>query len=554
MGPAVAGSQLLNTTPTKPKMRRFLPVWCLLAAVSSPFRTGAQQLDAPVRYDSDYPSPDFHRGRRALVLDFLPGNAVALVFGAPTRTRQNDVSYEYRQSSDLLYLSGTEEPGSVLLLAPLGVDVDGRRVREVLFVPPRDPSQEVWLGRRFGTERAMSQLGIELAVEATRFDEIVVPLLRSHDRQIFHLEIPQAIEGGTALAEQVGTFMAHVQPIEIGSGGRDGVMLSQALAAGSPELFARVKAVGLRPDAFSDAVIRSWAEAFNEASSYEDWATRRTGLLRGRSEGTVLRHLLDELRSVKTDEERRLLQRAIDITAEAHREVMAQVRPGWTEYEIEALVEYTFKRRGAEYPGFPSIVGSGENSVILHYETNRRTTEPGDLVVVDVGAELHGYTADVTRTVPVSGRYSPEQRRIYEIVFAAQEAGIAATRAGAAFYAPHQAAARVLAEGLAEIGLIRGPEDQVGLRRFFMHGTSHYLGLDVHDVGTGGPLLPGTVITVEPGLYIAAAEDIDPKWWNIGVRIEDDVLVTEGDPVVLSAAAPRRVDEVEALMGSRPPA
>jgi Xaa-Pro aminopeptidase len=465
-------------------MRRFAVAWFLLAAALAAPSLPAQQLDAPVRYEDDYLSADFHRSRRTLVSDALPENAVALFFSSPTRNRQNDVSYEYRQSSDLLYLTGSEEPGTVLLLAPDGVTVDGVRAREVLFVPPRDPSQEVWLGRRYGAERAMEQLGLELAVEATRFEEIVSPLLRSPRHHVFHLEIPSAIAPRTPLAGQVETFLAHIEP--------------------------------------------------------------------GRSDGSMLRGLLDELRTVKTEEEMRLLQKAIDITAQAHREVMTQVRPGWAEYEIEALVEYTFKRLGAEHPGFPSIVGSAENSVILHYETNRRTTEPGDVVVIDIGAEYHGYTADITRTVPVSGRYSPEQRAIYEVVYAAQEAGIEASQAGNAFYAPHQAAQRVLAEGLARLGLISGPTDQAGLRRFFMHGTSHYLGLDVHDVGSGGAMLPGTVITVEPGIYIAAAEDIDPKWWNIGVRIEDDILITEDGPVLLSRAAPRQIDEVEALMGSRP--
>jgi Xaa-Pro aminopeptidase len=266
------------------------------------------------------------------------------------------------------------------------------------------------------------------------------------------------------------------------------------------------------------------------------------------SQGSALRAILSDLRMIKTDEEMTLLRRAIDITAEAHRAVMQQVEPGWAEYEIEALVEYTFKKEGAEHPGFPSIVGSGENAVILHYESNRRTTRPGDVVVIDIGAEYHGYTADVTRTVPVDGVYSPEQRAIYELVYRAQEAGIEATRAGSDFGAPHQAAAQVLATGLAELGLIPSPTDAQGLRRFFMHGTSHYLGLDVHDVGSRGPLQPGTVITVEPGLYVPAADDIDPKWWNIGVRIEDDVLVTDGDPVMLSADVPRQIDEVEALM------
>ncbi len=249
---------------------------------------------------------------------------------------------------------------------------------------------------------------------------------------------------------------------------------------------------------------------------------------------------------VKTDAELALLQRAIDITGAAHREAMRSVVPGMHEYEIEALVEYIFRRNGAESPGFPSIVGSGENSVILHYETNRRRLEAEDMVVIDIGAEYHGYSADVTRTLPANGTFSPEQKAIYELVLRAQDAGIDASRAGQPFRAPHIAAAAVVAEGLVELGLIESADE---VRRFFMHGTSHYLGLYVHDVGTGGELVPGTVITVEPGVYISPSETVDPKWWNIGVRIEDDILITDGDPVLMSASAPRTVSEIEALMG-----
>jgi Xaa-Pro aminopeptidase len=532
-------------------MRRKLTLWYLAALGLLPLAAAAQQHDAPVRYEDDFLSAEFHRSRRDFVLRFLPENAIALVFSAPTRNRQNDVSYEYRQASDLLYLTGSEEAGTVLLIAPGGVTVDGRRVRELLFVPPRAPSEEVWTGRRYGVERAMSQLGVELAVETTRFAEIVVPLLRDRTRQIHHVEIPDAPESGSELAAQLETFLAHVEPLVMPRMNPNANLFALTLASG-PEFFASMRGdAPIAPAAFSDPYLRRLAEAFADSDTYEEWAERRTELLAGRSEGTVLEVVLADLRTQKTDEEMRVLQRAIDITTEAHRAVMTQVRAGWAEYEIEALVEYTFKRNGAESPGFPSIVGSGENSVILHYETNRRTTEPGDVVVIDIGAEFHGYTADVTRTLPLSGRYTPEQRAIYELVYDAQEAGIRASRAGNPFSAPHQAASRVLAEGLARLGLISSPSDQAGLRRFFMHGTSHYLGLDVHDVGNGGPLTPGTVITVEPGIYIAAADDIDPKWWNIGVRIEDDVLITEGDPVVLSDAAPRQIDEVEALMRSR---
>ncbi len=488
-------------------------------------------------------------------MDRLPANAVALLLGAPTRTRSNDVSYEYRQSSDFLYLTGSHEPGSALLLAPGGIEVDGRRVREVLFAPPRDPLQEVWLGRRFGADRAMAELGVEVAVDATRFAEIVTPLLESEERELFHLPLPDGVPRSSVLGAQLTTLLQHVQPLVVTATGIEGFVLNAMLALSTAEEFQQVRRTGVmggfEPGAVEHPTLREAALAFGSSRTVEEWIDRREEILGDFPDGTTLRRVLDELRTVKTEEEMQLLRRAIDITVDAHREVMRQVEPGWAEYEIEALVEYAFKRAGAEYPGFPSIVGSGENSVILHYETNRRITEPGDVVVIDIGAEYHGYSADITRTLPVDGTFSEEQRAIYDLVYRAQEEAIEVARAGSSFSSPHAVASRVLAAGLAELGLIVDPSDRQGLGRFFMHGTSHYLGLDVHDVGTGGALEPGTVITVEPGLYIPEAEDIDPKWWNIGVRIEDDILVTEGDPVILSAAAPRRADEVERLMATR---
>ena len=467
-------------------MRRLATATLFLGMITLPYALPAQEVDAPVRYDEDYLSADFHRSRRAAVVAQLPGNSLVVLFGAPMRNRSNDMDYEYRQASDFLYLTGSEEPGSALILAPGGLEVDGERVHEILFVPPRDPAREVWDGRRFGAERAMQRLGVELALDATRFDEILVPLLQNGQHRVYHLGFPDGVPEGSTLHDQLAAFMDNVDPAALPGAG-----------------------------------------------------TGSAGPLRG---------VLDGLRAIKSDEEMTALRRAIDITTEAHREVMQQVQAGWAEYEIEALVEYTFKRNGSEQPGFNSIVGSGENSTILHYMTNRRVTEPGDVVVIDIGAEVHGYSADVTRTIPVSGTYSPEQRAIYELVYRAQEAGIRATRAGNPFFASNSEASRVLAEGLAELGLISSAADTGGLRRFFMHGTSHYLGLDVHDVGSYGPLRPGEVVTIEPGIYIPVAADIDPKWWNIGVRIEDDVLVTDGDPVILSGGAPRQIDDVEALM------
>lgn len=438
--------------------------------------------EAPVRYDPDHLGPDFHRGRRQAVRDALPANGVAVVLGGVEAGGSVDDLQGFAQDPNLYYLTGTPEAGSALVLVPEGVDVDGQRVQEILFVPPRDPGREIWLGRRYGPERASRELGMELAVSHQRFREIMESILAGTERELFFLPFPRAVPPGTTLANQMAVLA--------------------------------------------------------------DVAQTRNGVFDDRK----LEGILIGLREVKTQEEIALLRRAVDITAFAHTEAMTAMRPGWAEYEIEALVEYTFHRMGAEHPGFPSIVGSGENTVVLHYDTNRRVTRDGDLVLMDIGASYRGYTADVTRTVPVNGRFTPEQRAIYDIVLAAQEAAIAAAKSGVSFGAPGEAASRVLAKGLAKLGLLKSPDDHAGLRRFFPHGASHYLGLRVHDVGSYQALKPGVVITVEPGIYIAPARDVDPRWWNIGVRIEDDVLITEDGPVVLSAGAPKDPGEIERWM------
>jgi Xaa-Pro aminopeptidase len=254
---------------------------------------------------------------------------------------------------------------------------------------------------------------------------------------------------------------------------------------------------------------------------------------------------LRAMREVKDSAELRLMRMAIDISIEGHLATMKGARPGMKEYELEALMEYGFKRRGAQDVGYPSIVGSNYNACILHYTANRRTTSINDLVLADCGAEYHGYTADITRTFPLTGSFTKEQRLIYDIVLEAQDSGIAASRLGSPFRAPHQAALDVIQRRLMELGITAAPEQASD---YFIHGTSHYLGLDVHDPGTGGPLKANSIITVEPGIYIPAGSPCDKRWWNIGIRIEDDILITPTGPVNLSAALPRRAADIEALM------
>lgn len=259
----------------------------------------------------------------------------------------------------------------------------------------------------------------------------------------------------------------------------------------------------------------------------------------------MLKEIMAKLRELKTKEELDLMRKSIYFTCEGLNEAMKAIEPGMNEYDVEAIVEYVFKRKGAEDVGFPSIVGGGNNSCILHYETNRKKLTEKDLLVCDVGAEYHGYSADITRTYPVSGKFSSEQKSIYTIVLEAQISGIAKCKPGEDFRAPHKAATEIIQKRLLELGVIKAPNE---LGKYFFHGTSHYLGLDVHDVGTYGKLKPNSVITVEPGIYIPFGSDCDEKWWGIGVRIEDDVLITETEPEVLSDCVPKTIDEIEQLM------
>ncbi len=258
-----------------------------------------------------------------------------------------------------------------------------------------------------------------------------------------------------------------------------------------------------------------------------------------------LKQIMASLRQIKSDEEIALLRKAVNMTCEAQIELMKALKPDMTEYQSEAIVEYVFKKNGAEYPGFPSILGGGENSCIIHYNSNRKQLVGKDMLVSDIGAEYHGYTADVTRTIPVDGHFSKEEKIIYNIVLKAQQAGIDSCKVGNKFWTPHDAATKIITNELLKLGVI---EKYFHVQRYFMHGTSHYLGLDVHDPGLHGTLQPGNVITVEPGIYIPEGSDCDPKWWNIGIRIEDDILITVNGPENLSAKAPRNIEEIEALM------
>ncbi len=466
----------------------------LLGELSAPAQSFRYVVD-----DADGTPPAVHAERRERLLRTMQPSDVAVVMSADVRNRQNDVDYEYRQNSNLLYLTGFPHPHAVLVLCASGIPIGSGTHREVLFVKPRNAEREQWSGVMAGPEEAMSVFGIDTAA---------------------------------ALSELVPTL----ERLLADERGQDAEAVSRTLYVDSwPTKKLDMPLLG--------------------RNFYLDTETKRD--LREHFPNIDIRTPipgLSAMREIKDTTELRLMRKAINITMAGHRTAMQGCEAGMSEYQIEALMEYAFRYLGAEDVGYPSIVGSSYNACILHYTTNRREMSTGDLILADCGAEYHGYTADVTRTFPMDGEFTEDQRTIYRVVLEAQDSGIAACTAGAPFSRPHLAAQRVIARRLAELGIIDHADSADQVKRYFMHGTSHYLGLDVHDAGTRGPLQPNTVITVEPGIYIPEGSPCDPRWWNIGVRIEDDILVTSGAPENLSGALARTAEAVEALMREPLPA
>jgi Xaa-Pro aminopeptidase len=414
------------------------------------------------------------------------GRGVALIPTAPARLRNRDSEYPYRFDSYFYYLTGFQEPDSVLVL------VAGESPKSILFCRKRDPARELWDGVRSGPEGAKAALGLDEAFPIEALDE----------------QIPRLLANQAVL---------HYTP-------------------GS--------------DPAWDARVMGW---LNEIRSQT-----RAGVA-APTEIRDLRTPLDEMRLVKDDSELAVMRRAAAISVAAHERAMRATRPGRAEYEIEAELLHEFRRRGSQYPAYTPIVAGGPNACILHYRENSARLADGDLLLIDAGCELDGYASDVTRTFPVSGKFSGPQRDVYELVLAAQAAAIASVKAGSRWDEPHNAAVNALARGFVDLGLCSGPVDKVieteDYRRFYMHRTGHWLGLDVHDAGEyklGGEwrrLEPGMTLTVEPGCYVRPADGVPAAFWNIGVRIEDDVVVTGTGCEVLTAAAPKALRDIEAVVG-----
>ncbi|MGZ8242072.1 Xaa-Pro aminopeptidase [Methylomagnum sp.] len=433
-------------------------------------------------------SPSDFKTRRKHLMQRMTKNSVALIAAAPARTRNRDTEYPYRQHSDFFYLTGFHEPESLAVFMP------GRKQGEfVLFCREFDPEKAIWTGKHAGLEGAREAFGADEALPIAELDQQLPGLLENRDRVYF--------------------------PI-----GHDAELDQRVMAAVN--------------------VVRGRA---------------RTGV-RAPYEFVALEHVLHEQRLFKSPAEIGVMRRAAEASVAAHQRAMRVCQPGKYEYEIEAELLHEFTRHGMRSPAYPSIVAGGKNACVLHYTENNERLHDGDLLLIDAGAEYENYAADITRTFPVNGTFSEAQRLIYELVLDAQYAAIEEVRPGRRWIEPHAAAVKTLVKGLVKLGLLEGKVSRLikdeAYKKFYMHRTGHWLGMDVHDVGQyklngkWRELEPGMVLTVEPGLYIAPdCTDVDPKWRGIGVRIEDDALVTKDGCEILTAGLPKTVAEIEALMG-----
>ena len=452
--------------------------------------------------------------RRQTVMEKMGNRGMLILFSAEVRPYSGDVAYEYRQENNLFYLTGIRHPDTTLVLMP-----QNSSRREILFLPDRDPRRELWDGKMASPEDVLDISGIQTVWSSSEFDSFLNSVLygRPYRNQ----------------SSQFDDFFADLQK---------GVADVYLFMEPKPGLTGEV------------------GEEFRFANRLRE---RFTGIqIRDASQ------IFQQLRVIKSPYEVKQLQEAIDITIEAQLEVMKILHPGLWEYEVEALIEYVFKKRNSFDWAFPSIVASGPNATTLHYQGSQRQIQDGELLLMDIGAEYNYYAADISRSIPVNGKFTPEQAAIYQLVLNAQKESIASIKPGVTILTVHQKATEVLKEGLLRLGLITDPSTNQ-YRVFFPHGVGHFIGLAVHDVRSGDHLRPNMVLTIEPGIYVredseerlvaqgVSEKELDKirralrKFMNIGVRIEDDVLVTIDGYQVLSKALPREISEIERLMEAR---
>ncbi|WP_338038997.1 aminopeptidase P N-terminal domain-containing protein [Maribacter litopenaei] len=452
----------------------------------------------------DYLSSEFHKERRDKVREMMSHNSVLVFFANAERNRANDVDYIYHQDPNFYYLTGYKEPNAVLLIfSEMQRDANGQEYDEMIYVQERNAREEQWTGKRLGVEGVTEKLGFKRVYNGSEFSNLPIDLSSFDKVSFFDFENDYRDKRGDAdLFDLIKTFKikanypSDYDPIKQN--------LYAMIQSATPENTENVaKTVGRYPDFYEnlkgDEFLKDFVNATDDSGRLEVKEKVNLALASNNLDSKMISEIMATLRETKTPEEMKLLKKAIEISAVGQIEVMKAMHPYMSETEIQGVHEYVYKKYGAEYEGYPSIVGGGNNGCILHYIENNKMEVGNDLVLMNLGAEYHGYTADVTRTIPANGKFSPEQKAIYDIVYDAQEAGIKASVVGGEFQAPGKAALKVVEEGLIRLGIIKEASEA---RTYFPHGTSHYLGLDVHDQGTYRPFQANTVITVEPGIYI----------------------------------------------------
>jgi Xaa-Pro aminopeptidase len=472
----------------KPMKNLILFTFCLLSLTC--FAQHANDLP------EDFLTKEFHKDRRDKLREKLPANSVAVFFANPIRNRSNDVDYIYHQDPDFYYLTGYKEPDAVLFIfKDKQTASNGTEYHEIIFVQPKNVNAEMWTGRRLGTEGVKDRLAIDQAFNNKEFKKYNVDFNKFNEILFFDFQND------------------------------------------------------VRNEKYDSADLYDLIEQFKAKVNYP---SKESGLAVNRepqknnlnTRGLV--DIMNSLRGIKTTEELQMIRKAVKISCSAQVEVMKALKPGMSEREIQGIHEYVFKKYQAEDVGYPSIVGAGHNGCILHYIDNYKPNITSkEMILMDLGAEYRGYTADITRTIPVSGKFSPEQKQIYDLVLKAQEEAMKICKPGTSFGQLTQVTKQVINKGLKDLGVIKSENDR---HMFYPHGCCHHIGLDVHDRGAYDILQENMVITIEPGIYIPENSNCDKRWWGIAVRIEDDYLLTKDGAEHLSAMAPRKSEEIEALM------
>lgn len=504
---------------------------------------------------TDFLSKEFHKERRDLLRSKMPANSVAVVFANPLRNRANDVDYVFHQDPNFYYLTGYREPNGVLVLfSDDQTDANGNTYNEILYVQKRDPRAEQWNGKRLGVEGAKNELGFKVAKNASEFltdklnfknfDKVFIEKFNDDYRDLSGADIFDLVK---SFKQKSGydpnMFLSRLKEYAYSN-------VAETPVESSANVISIIDRLANRSSEIkNDELLNKYKSADSDVLKNE--IKQKISLALKPKTNIDLNFLgasLASMREIKTAAELKLLTKAVRISAVGQIEVMKAMKPHMSETELQGIHEFVYKKYGAEYEGYPSIVGAGNNGCILHYIENNKTKVANDLVLMDLGAEYRGFTADVTRTIPANGKFTKAQKEIYDLVYKAQEAGIALYTIGAKMSAPNQAARKIINQGLFELGIIKSVDER---HNYFPHGTSHHIGLDVHDPGNYKEFEENMVVTMEPGIYIPEGSPCDKKYWGIGIRIEDDILVTKNGPVNLSSEAPRTIEEIEKMMAKK---